>query len=199
MALVDARIYFSRGVPKQIGAITVDAFVRERHVKTARATNYPIETGELITDHVVVDPISLDIQGIVMGATLSGSSGALGGRVLDAYKTFLDLIDNKIPVIVTTGLKVYENMIIENLTVDRDRTNGASLVFSATLKEIIIVSSQSTQIPKTQLTGPTDTQLQSQQQEDIGKTTNGQTQQTETDDFMAQVEADVDGIFALFE
>lgn len=197
MALQSASLIFSKGVPKSIGGITIDAYIQEGHRKVANVTNYPIEDGSFIADHVIQRPDVVNIQGLVSKSIL-GSSAASNSRILDTYETLVFLKELGLPITVVTGLKVYEDMVITNLDINRTARNGQSLPFRMTVQKITIVQSQTAQIPKSQLTGDTATQQQSQQEQDVGDTSSGQTQVTETDNFVEQTQADLDAIFGAF-
>lgn len=58
--------------------IVLDASVSETHVSTSKATRNPIEDGSDITDHVILDPDSLSIEGIVSDTPLSLKAAAVG-------------------------------------------------------------------------------------------------------------------------
>lgn len=195
MANENARLIFSKGVPKKIGSVQIDAFISEVHTKESTPTRFPVEDGTNISDHVIVAPDGLQINGLI-GAAILTSGSEFGNRALDGFNELSLLLKNKETVTVVTGLKVYTNMIIENFVCNRDSRSGGSLPFSMRLTEIRIVNSQLTTIPKTQLAGDEDTQLQSQAPVDVGKTTSGQTQE---DEWLAGIQEDVDELFANFE
>lgn len=197
MALQSASLIFSKGVPKSIGGITIDAYIQEGHRKAANVTNYPIENGSFIADHVIQRPDVISIQGLVSKSVL-GTSALSNSRILDTYEILTFLKELGLPITIVTGLKVYEDMVITNLDVNRTARNGQSLPFSLTAQKITIVQSQTAQIPKSQLTGDTATQQQSQQEQDVGDTSSGQTQVTDTDNFVDQVNNDLDTIFGTF-
>ncbi len=184
MAIEDARIIFSKNNPKQIDSIVIDAFVSEIHKQTATATNFPVEEGSEITDHVITNPFRLDIQGII-SPTQFGDVSNPGGRIITAYGDLTKLKEEKQPISIVTGLAVYSNMIIEVFTVPRNSKNGGSLTFNMSLKKMRVVKSQATTIPNSQLLadgsgdelGGGDTKQQSESEQDIGKTTSGQTQE----------------------
>ncbi len=195
----DARAVFAEvKKQKKIGSFVIDAFRSETHRQSNTVTRFPVEDGSDINDHVISNPDVLEIQGIV-GAVILSDIDTGTNRTLDAFNELTRLKVERNLISIVTGLKVYDNMIIESFNVPRNSTNGGSLSFSMTLKNINIVESQSTVIPKTILTGDEETKQQAQSEADIGKSSSGQTQQDENDDFMAQIEADVDEILAAFD
>lgn len=175
---------------KSIGGITIDAFTSESYEFNARATRYPVEEGADITDHVIKDPDSISITGII-GAVTSSGEGSSTNRVIDVFNSLKDMFDNSDIVTVVAGLKVYENMYIKSYNIPRNVNNGMSLEFNIVFDNIRTVSSRVTDIPNNQLGGDADTdKLQAQSQADVGTTTSGQTQQENTwyDDAVAWVD-----------
>lgn len=115
------------------GAGVVGSFLSKKVADVPGSSSVP--TGALFTGAV----------GVMGGALLNGLGG---GRISKAYQSLLELQYNAIPVNVTERLRSYENMILTDLTVDRDASTADSLFFRATLREIRIVSNEIVKIPK---------------------------------------------------
>ncbi len=155
-------ILFNRRV-SSIGSIQLDASVRETHTSSAQVTEHPVEDGSNISDHVIQRPDSITIEGVVSNTTLVFPQG-LGliapamslARTVDgitndlaqtAYLGLLELIKGKQSglarsislVKIVTKLRTYENMIIENVTVNRDSSSANALFFTCTAREIKVV------------------------------------------------------------
>ncbi len=141
-----------------IGGITIDATMRETHTKSAICTENPVESGSTITDHVNLKPAQLEIDGIITDTPVTFSiidsvtglvqtaMSFLGkkSRSIEAYDKLINLQKSRIPFKVVTGLKVYDNMILENFTVDRDAKIGKAIHLSASLKQIIYAVAKTT-------------------------------------------------------
>lgn len=197
MAEEIARIIFMQGQPKQIGNIIVDVFSRETHNRSSEVTKYPIENGGEITDFIINNPFRLEIEGMIAQASLTDVSGSFS-RVIDGYEKLSSLMEDRELITVVTGLKVYSNMAITNFVVRRNARDGGSLMFNMNFEQVIVIDSQAIFIPNIQLGGDTNTQLQTQGEQDMGKVDSGQTQQNEEDDFLMQIQADIDEIFSAF-
>lgn len=137
--------------PAQVGSITLDASVRENHVATAKVTRHPIQAEEgsqsSVTDHVIVDPLSITIDGVISGhpAEVASSLVALfagGGKdpVKDAHQTMLDDLLTGRLVTVITSLMEYPNMVLESVNVVREAKTGNSLHFTATATMVNLVT-----------------------------------------------------------
>lgn len=118
-----------------VGAVFLDVTINEEHSYTSKATQFPIENGEFISDHVIKDPITLSLSGIVSDSPLSIL--ALFNRSQDAFTRLVRIYDLKEKITVVTGLKIYENMIMTALKIPRNLETGESLNFNMEFQQII--------------------------------------------------------------
>jgi hypothetical protein len=133
--------------PASIGDIELDASVHETHRTSAKATRHPVEAeaGDpgTITDHVLVEPITIQIDGIITNTPVELLAGAFSLGQDPVHDSYEELVKNvllgKVVTVVTT-LWEYENMLIENLEVTRDVKKGNALHFSATATQIFFAS-----------------------------------------------------------
>lgn len=145
-----------RKAPATIGSVELDATLSENHMSGQDVTDHPIEEGSPITDHARKRPDSLTIDGLVtdtpVGLTQRQRAAQSSGTVDDAdapgyaqaaYLKLRELLTGKLFTIVT-GLQVYDDMVLTDLTVPRDRTVGHALRFSATFKNVRIVKNKIT-------------------------------------------------------
>lgn len=65
----------------------------------------------------------------------------------EAWDYLNELLENRIPFSIVTGLQRYENMILTSLSSPRSASDGKSLIFTAELREIIVVESATVKIP----------------------------------------------------
>ncbi|MEO1989252.1 MAG: phage baseplate protein [Martelella sp.] len=111
---------------KSIGPVPISVFVSEKHNTRLGITEIPVETGAKITDHAAVLPkiVTLDIAGAAATAT---------------YNALVEFQERREPFTLVTGLRVYSNMLISDIMVDRDATFGFVLRGRVECREIIIV------------------------------------------------------------
>lgn len=157
--------------------ISIDCTVSENHQKESPPTEFPLETGESISDHIILKPFGLEIQGIIsdspikpLNALLSTVAGAVlpptgivaAGVAMSlfsalagskspsvvAYAQLLQLQASRKPFDVITTLRRYDTMWIKSLTVPRDASTGQVLVFNVSLVQLLLVSPQSVNIQK---------------------------------------------------
>lgn len=122
-----------------VGGVFLDATLAEDHLYNARATSYPVEDGRNITDHIINEPETINISGIVSDTPLSILSGF--NRSVDAFNRLINIYTNKQLVTVVTGIKVYTNMCIVSLQVPRNVQTGQSLTFNIELQKIFLDNS----------------------------------------------------------
>lgn len=122
-----------------IGSVELDVSLSEDHRFPAQLTENPVEDGTVFTDHVVLQPTALQIEGRVSDATQSLTSFRGPGRAADAFKALVTLQKSRETFRVVTALNVYERMMFEELSVPREALDGRSIRFTARLKEILVV------------------------------------------------------------
>jgi len=146
----------------KIEGIEVDTVLSETHSYSNQVTAYPTEGDELSTDNVQRNPEELVIEGISSDTPIREINSDLqkqalsSGRVQVVFNKLLEYggfevnqyngkkILNKIPKVLTviTGLKVYTDMIITQLTIPRTYGSGQGLTFTVTFTKLIKVNTQ---------------------------------------------------------
>jgi hypothetical protein len=91
---------------KSIGGFEIDAFFSESYNYANRMTNIPIEEGSVVTDHVVEEPDTIDIEAFIGQTKFETNTNPLGadadlssieipddskGRIIKAYHELLRL------------------------------------------------------------------------------------------------------------
>jgi hypothetical protein len=155
--------------------IKLDACLSQSHKYQNHATSYPVESGLNITDHIRQEPETFTIDGIVTNSPVSFlplltsfSTIVNGGkdRVMTAYEALLLIAGRSMyfkpqikgDMIVSTNeskpklvdihanLRVFTDMIIENLTFDFDAKTGDALPFKCEAKRIRKVTTSASTI-----------------------------------------------------
>jgi len=139
--------------PFFLGSITFDAILEETHVFDSDITDYPVESGAMVSDNIILKPVILTIKalstdypfvflGIGEQRPLLSTS-----RSIDLFNVLINLRDARLTVDVITGLKSYPDMGIQSISVPRTEP-VAALTFDITLKQIIKATAQTAKIPK---------------------------------------------------
>lgn len=178
-------IVFNPAGGKWVGAIQLDAMVEENHEQNVDITEFPLEDGSTISDHMIVKPLELSITAVASSAALSVIdlvSKALNPAI-SVFEQLTNLKNSKSLVTVITGLKVYPNMGITQFSVTRDKDTGSALFFTMSFREVKKAFSQLIDLTNNKVQAG---ELQAQKPIDAGKVTSGQSSQG-TDEFTRQL------------
>jgi hypothetical protein len=161
-------LYKSR--PTQIANLQLDGTLTETHTRTSDVTEFEVEAGADITDHVRVKPATVAIEGIVTNTPLDRSQVAdyknagpflfnqlpdtslddspqvTPGRAENAFALLEALWLARAPITVLTNLKTYESMVISSLVVPRDAKTGDAVHFTMSLTQVRLVSNKLTTV-----------------------------------------------------
>lgn len=157
-----------------IGAIPLDALVSEKTSLNSRATEYAVEDGPPVTDHVVQESELLTLDGWVtaaevalLGGLAAGAKGALrsGGtlgnlsaragrsKLISAKEALRKVHADRLPITITTGLDVYVNFVMERCEIGRTNEGGDRFEISADFKKIRKVALRQADIPPAKTNG----------------------------------------------
>jgi hypothetical protein len=144
---------------KSIGGFVIDAFLVETYNFANSLTNLTVEEGDNISDHVVEEPDTIDIEAFIGQTKFETFSGMVDldlsnieipddpkSRIRQAYHELLRMKRERQPVTVVTGLDTFPDMVITSFSISRDVETGADLPFSMSFQKIKTVKSEETQI-----------------------------------------------------
>lgn len=148
--------------------------VIEEHRDELTITEHPVEQGAAITDHAFKmpslltlrigwstsmpanNPLSLgNITGVSglnnLGIAIPSFAGfwstASDSAINAVYAQLLDLQLRRILLQVSTARRLYSNMLLQSLSCQTDEKTEHSILITAVLKELILVSAQQVQVP----------------------------------------------------
>ena len=137
-------------ITRSMGGLSFDATFQEDHILELEVTDNPVETGVSITDHAYMKPYKLKITAGVTNTPLVLKSDGFGEgdqRTIEAFKKLEALMRTREPFDVQTGLRLYKNMICTTVNTSQDSGSANALIFTADLREIIIVQTQAVTYP----------------------------------------------------
>lgn len=146
-------IFIPPDSPFKMGTITFDAVLQETHTMPSTVTKYPVESGAKISDNIILDPNTLTFTGLSTDYPFSFLGIGEGIPILETSKSIelfnvlVALRDTRQIFDVVTGLRSYNNMAIETISVPRTEPIAA-LNFNITLTQILKASAQVVKIPK---------------------------------------------------
>lgn len=118
---------------------TADLTLEESHERSAEVTENPVESGAVVTDHVITNPERLRLEGFVTDAPAAVFASD-AGRTQGAFETLEQAWREREPLTVVTGRKTYTDMVIVRLDMPRNRP--ASMRFVIELQAVTIVQAQ---------------------------------------------------------
>jgi hypothetical protein len=166
-------LLFGRKSPGKVGNLELDAMLTERQSFANDVTNFPIESGSSISDHVIQAPEEVEVEGFVTNTPIEFISGLRSGqedRVLNAYLMLLEIAGYKSPgkayrfnkletvaedeqyrpefklVEILTGLRLYTDMALIKLDIPRDAKTGDTIKFTALFRKVNTV--ELTNVPR---------------------------------------------------
>ena len=127
-------------IERKIGDIVMDVTVEERHEDTLTITDHPVEKGAEISDHAFKNPMSV---------VITAGKGASDGDTVpkETYEALLDLQESREPFSIVTGKRDYENMLVQSISVTTDSDTENVLMVILECREVIIVETETTQVP----------------------------------------------------
>lgn len=157
-------------------SLVIDAALSELHTSDAEVTEFPVEEGSDITDNIRLKPKGLKVEALICDFHLRSRDGLptpgwfSTGKLKDVdAKTSLAKLENYQAngtlINVETGLKAYQDMVIESMSTPRDvkisignGSTAGALKTTIVLKSIIIAQSQTVVVkqadPKAQPSQP---------------------------------------------
>lgn len=134
-----------------INTVELDIIISEGAVATARVTENPVEYGANVNDHIIIEPMTFTVSGVVSNIssktsdaidTLSTVFSQFTSKAREVWEDLLKLQIDRTPFTLVQGLKEYTNVIILSLSEQQDKDTANGLFFNATMKEIIFVGSE---------------------------------------------------------
>jgi hypothetical protein len=180
-------VLFGKRKAGKIGELQLDATIQEVHEYRNEISEYPIEDGSILSDNIRLMPDTLLMTGFVTNSPVTpGQDNKAEVVTLDngkvevknfkregqnnnvefAQDVLLRISGRRIQgtdvepelVTVVTGLRVYDSMAIENLSIPRDASTGLALRFECTLKKVQRVKTETVAIPNPKLADTNRTQ-----------------------------------------
>lgn len=132
--------------PCAIEGIEFDALISEGRELPADVPEYAVEAGYSVSDNIAIKPMTLEITGYLTNTPVTWE-GHGTGRVEMVVTALENLYFSRKLVTVRTSTDVYSNMAITALSVPKDTDNKTSREIRVSLKQVTVVSSQTTTIP----------------------------------------------------
>lgn len=134
-----------------LGVLTLDVLVTEELELPGTVTLYPVEDGTEISDHIARGAPRLHIGGSVSHSEMLELGLLSKSRLIDAVEALEFMHEQRQPITVVTGLRVYEDMGIAHLRMVRSsgEKGGNWIDIDAELIRIQRVALKQAEVPRT--------------------------------------------------
>jgi len=139
MALTKVGLFFKKNRRYGVGFYVFDLILNEQHSFKNTVTEHNVENGQPITDHIENELQRGGLTGLVTTFSLSQPGVAAGNRAQWAFEMLETIWQERLLVTVTTILKVYENVAVTDVTVNRSESTGEALSIGVTFKQVKVV------------------------------------------------------------
>lgn len=115
----------------RIGSLLPDCTLEETYEDRLQVTSHPVEKGANISDHAFLLPKSLEMR-----IGWSDSNGKNDSWSINRYEELLKLQASREPLQVTTGKRLYKDMLIMAISVTNDQRTKYAVMAIARLSEV---------------------------------------------------------------
>jgi hypothetical protein len=151
------------GKGRTIMGLFADVTVEEKHKDELKITEHPTEVGAPINDHAYKEAPEVSMK-----VGWSESAGKLNGLVGDSflsgntslnivYQTLIQLQESAVPLVISTGKRLYTNMLIKSLGCTTDLQTENVLMIDLTFKKINLVQTSETEVLVENQANPAET------------------------------------------
>ena len=147
MSLVNLLYSYLVGTRTVIGALELDALVSENTSLKSQITEYPIEDGSVISDHISQESETLSLEGVITGTGTLFNIAAGKSKLIAAKEALRTLHKNRELITIITGVDVYEDFAIESCDINRNNKDGEQFSVNLELKKINKVTLRTEEIP----------------------------------------------------
>jgi len=147
----NATLVTKKNSPPTIDSFQLDCAISEEHQYSNEITQFPVERGVAISDHIINNPIKLNMEGFITNSPIVELVNAkqvgngrtdVNNRTELAFDFLVGLWSRREPITVVTPIRQYENMALVSLKIPRSADIGESFRFKADFQEVRLVSTQ---------------------------------------------------------
>lgn len=130
--------------------VVFDAVPSSTHGNPADATQYPVEEGASLTDHVQPQPRPLSFVGVLSNVPISPLDHLRRSSTYaqDAYEQLKRWRALGTPLSVIAGDDSYDSMILLDVERGHDHQKGRAVHLSITMREVAFATSQTVDAPE---------------------------------------------------
>ena len=131
-------------------SLILDVSMDEVHTMNSRVTQYPVEDGSTVSDHILLEPERITIKGCVTNNPIVDTSATEGffslPGIVDRVASTFDMLEriryDRVPIDIVTGLKKYSNMVLTSCSIPRNSSIGDAIQINMEFVNVRIVESK---------------------------------------------------------
>jgi hypothetical protein len=127
-----------------VGSITFDLILSETHTFNNKISDYNVEDGSIISDHIQNELEQGSLSGLFTNFSIFRSTA--GNTSQEAFNSLYELWKKRELVTIGTVLKLYENMAITSISMGKSADDGESIVANISFRQVNVVKLQSVEI-----------------------------------------------------
>lgn len=135
--------------PVTINGIPFDALIDEERTYEAESPDYPIESGFVVHDTIILKPLILSMTLYVTDTPVTWKSRGHGGKgwAESIIQRLENLYFSRQTVTIVTSEKTYKSMAIQSISIAKSADVGYARQIPITFKEIRVTQSKKSTIP----------------------------------------------------
>ena len=134
--------------------------LKAKIIQKAKVMEHPVETGIVITDHDIFEPIEIELSMMIQGITslISLIEGNVNAK--SVYAQIQSLYSSGALLTVQTNTATYSNMIIEAMPHEESPEYYDAIPISIKLRQVQFVTAQYETLPPQNVANPADASIQ---------------------------------------
>jgi hypothetical protein len=125
-----------------IDGFQIDAMISISPTSVAQVTQHPVEEGSDISDHIILNPQTVVIEGVVTDTPLEAVTRTVGTKPSsDAYALLTEIqTSRRLVEIKSNVFPPFKDMALTSLSAPKNQRTGDSLRFTATFQKLNIAT-----------------------------------------------------------
>lgn len=127
-----------------IGGLFFDAIMNTSINNKLTVTSHPVQGGANISDHAYMEPVEISMEVAMSDAMDSYAYGQFQSvgmtKSVCAYKMLCELQASRVPMVVTTRLGTYQNMVITDINPQDDVSTLYGLRCSVAMRQVLMAN-----------------------------------------------------------
>lgn len=148
MAELPVKLFFRDNREYGVGRIKFDLILTEDHNFSNIVTDHNIEDGTQISDHIKNELERGSLTGLITNFSIQ-IFGLQGNRAQNAFDEMIRLWKERVLVTIVTVMRVYEDVAIENITVNRSEATGEAISMNVSFRQVKQVKLKSVEVDTT--------------------------------------------------